>query len=98
MVQRVGGFRRKTRDKLSKNFRQKGKISLTSYFQKFIEGDKVTLLAEPAVQKGMYFPRFHGKKAIVQRQKGECYEVLIKDGNKDKVLIVHPVHLKRVQK
>lgn len=98
MVQRVGGFRRKTRNKLSKETRSKGKISLTKYFQKFNEGEKVLLLAEPAVQKGMYFPRFHGKLAIVGRQKGKCYEVMIKDGNKEKSLIVHPIHLRRTTK
>ncbi len=95
MVKRVGGFRRKTRDKLKKDNREKGKISLTNYFQKFEKGDKISLLAEPAIQKGMYFPRFHGKVGIIQSKKGDCYQIAIKDGNKGKMLIVHPVHLKR---
>lgn len=95
MVQRIGGFRRKTRGKLSKNFRQKGKISITKYFQTFAIGDKVVLHAEPAIQKGMYFPRFHGKVGKVLKQAGECYHVEIKDITKAKTLIIHPVHLKR---
>ena len=96
MVQRVGGFRRKTRNKLKKDIRKKGKISLTDYFRKFSEGELVCLVAEPSIQKGMYFPRFHGKQGKVQKQKGNCYEVLIKDGNKSKKVLVHPVHLKKV--
>ena len=28
-------------------------------------------------------------------KKGNCYEVLIKDGGKEKTLIVHPIHLKK---
>lgn len=91
-----GGFRRKTRDKLSKGYKQKGKISLRTFFQELKKGDKVVLKAEPAYQKGMYYPRFHGKIALVFNKKGHCYEVLIKDGNKTKMLIVHPIHLKKV--
>lgn len=96
MVKKIGGFRRKTRGKLSKGNKQKGKISLTKYFQKFNDGDIVALVAEPAVQNGMYFPRFHGKRGTVNGKSGNCYKITIKDGNKEKLLIVHPVHLKKV--
>ncbi len=94
MTKRIGGFRRKTRNKLKKNIRKRGKISLTRYFQEFNENDRVILSAEPAVQKGMYFPRFHGLTGIVKGKKGNCYEIIIKDGGKQKTLVVHPVHLK----
>lgn len=96
MVKRIGGFRRKTRSKLRKNIRQRGKISLTRFFQKLKEGDKVCLVAEPAVQGGMPFPRFHGKSGIVKGEQGECYKVEIKDGKKQKTLVVHPIHLRRI--
>lgn len=95
MVQRTGSFRRKTRSKLKKNIRKKGKISISKYFQKFQEKDKVRLNAEPAIQKGMYFPRFHNKTGVIKGKKGRCYEVQIKDGKKPKTLIIHPVHLKK---
>lgn len=95
MVKRIGGFRRKTRHKLSKKVRQKGKISLTRYFAEFGKGEKVQLAAEPAVQKGMYFPRFHGRVGIINGKKGDCYEVEISDLGAKKTLIVHPVHLKK---
>ena len=90
-----GGFRRKTRHKLSKNYKEKGKLSLRKFFQEFKQGDRVILKAEPSYHKGMYYPRYHGKSALVINKKGTCYEVLIKDGNKEKMLIVHPIHLKR---
>lgn len=93
-MKHTGGFRKKTRHKLSKNFRDKGKISLTKYFQVFNEGDKVCLVAEPAVQTGMYFPRFHGLAGVIKNKKGKCYEVEIYDQNAKKTVIVHPVHLK----
>ena len=96
MVQRAGGFRRKTRSKLSKHKSEKGKISIRKFFHEYKEGDKVYLKAEPAYQKGMYFPRFHGKAGIVQSSQGKCYNVMIRDGNKEKVVIIHPIHLRRM--
>ncbi|MEA3430491.1 MAG: 50S ribosomal protein L21e [Nanoarchaeota archaeon] len=96
MVTRKGGARRKSRYKMKKPIRRKGKISITSYFQEFNKGDSVVLKAEPAVQKGMYCLRFHGRQGIVSKQIGKCYEVAIKDHDKAKTVIVHPVHLKRV--
>lgn len=96
MVVRKGGFRKKTRHLMRKNVRDKGKLSLTKYFQQFNAGDKVKLLADPTYQKGTFCLRYHGKNAIVQRNRGTCYEVTIRDGGKIKTLISHPVHLRRL--
>ncbi|MDP2906675.1 MAG: 50S ribosomal protein L21e [Nanoarchaeota archaeon] len=95
MSKRIGGFRRKTRNKLKKSLRDKGKISINKYFQEFKIGEKVVLKAEPAIQKGMYFPRFHSKTGLIKGKKGSCYEIIIKDGGKAKMLIVHPIHLQK---
>jgi large subunit ribosomal protein L21e len=92
---RIGGLRRKTRYKLKKPRRNKGKISMTRYFQDFSEGDRVNLIVEPAVQKGMYHPRFMGKSGFVTGKRGNCYLVEINDMGKHKTVVVHPVHLKR---
>lgn len=93
MTKRVGGNRRKTRKIFKKHYKAKGKISLSKYFKEYEIGDRVILKAEPAVQKSIYSPRFHGKSGIVKGKKGSCYEVLIKDHNKEKNIIIHPVHL-----
>jgi len=97
MARNIGTFRTKTRFKMQKERREKGKISITRFFQKFTVGDRVHLIVEPAIQKGMYHPRFMGHTGIVVGKKRFCYEVEIKDGGKKKLLIVHPVHLKRAQ-
>jgi len=97
MAKRKGGLRRKTRDILKKHYKTKGKVSLTKYFQKFNDGDKVVLKAEPGVQKGMYYKRYHGKEGIVMGKQGNCYQVLIKDFRMDKMIIVHPIHLKLIK-
>ncbi|MEK6983134.1 MAG: 50S ribosomal protein L21e [Nanoarchaeota archaeon] len=95
MVTRIGGFRRKTRYKFRKEARNRGKISMTRYFQTFGLGDRVQLIVEPAVQKGMYFPRFMGKSGIIKGKSGRCYKVSINDLGKEKTLVVHPVHLRK---
>ena len=95
MVKRIGGIRRKTRYKFRKEKRTRGKISITRYFQSFNAGDRVYLDVEPAVQKGMYHPRFMGKTGVITAKRGRCYEIAINDLGKEKTLIVHPVHLKR---
>ena len=94
MAKRAGGLRRKTRDILKKHYKNRGKISLTKYFQEFKQGDKVALKAEPGIQKGMYFRRYHGKQGVVVGKQGDCCKILIKDFNMKKTLIVHPIHLK----
>jgi large subunit ribosomal protein L21e len=95
MAKRIGGLRRKTRYKFKKERNQKGKISITRFFQSFNVGDRVYLGVEPAIQKGMYHPRFMGKSGLIVGKTGRCYEVKIIDIRKEKVLVVHPVHLKR---
>lgn len=66
MAKRIGRFRRKTRHKLKKSIKERGKISISNYLQEFKPGDRVILKAEPAVQSGMYFPRFHGNAGIIK--------------------------------
>ncbi|MEW6062778.1 MAG: 50S ribosomal protein L21e [Nanoarchaeota archaeon] len=95
-MKRIGGSRRKTRKKLKKNIRLKGKISLRKYFQNFNIGDKVCLVAEPSIQKSMYHARFHSLTGTVKAKRGSCYEILVKDKNKEKTIITHPIHLKRL--
>ena len=93
MVQRVGGSRRKTRYKFKKSHSEKGKISLTKYFQELKEGQQVKLLCDPSVHKGFYHRRMHGKVGVIVGKQGDCYHVAVKDHNSTKIHIVHPVHL-----
>ena len=96
MVTRIGTKQRKTRYKFKRTVRERGKIPLSMYFQEFVKGDKVNLKINSNVQKGQFFPRFHGLTGTVTgNKKGTCFEVLIKDGNKQKTLYIHPIHLKK---
>ena len=95
-MKRIGGARRKTRNIMRKHSRDKGKVSVSKYLQEFSKGDKVCLKAEPAVQDGTYFRRFHGRTGIVKSKRGECYSVTIEDQNKEKTVVVHPIHLRKI--
>jgi len=97
MVMRKGGSRRKTRDKLKKDRRRRGKVSISTYFERYVSGDRVNLVLEPSIHKGMPHGRFCMKSGLVTGKRGFCYEVKINDRGKEKTLIVHPVHLKRTQ-
>jgi len=62
--------------------------------QTFKAGQRVHLSIESSLHKGCYHSRFIGKTGIVKGSRGKCYEVAINDQGKEKLLIVHPVHLK----
>ena len=95
MATRVGGNRRKTRHVFKNSIREKGKISIRRVLAEYKEGEQVVLKAQPGIQKGIYFRRFHGKSGIVSGKQGACFKVDIKDKTADKTIIVHPAHLKR---
>ena len=92
----MGGGRRKTRDLYSKPLRMRGKFNIKAFLQKFIQGDKVVLKAEPAYQGGMYHRRYHSKVGTIVGTQGECYKVDIKDHKLKKTLLVHPVHMRKI--
>ncbi len=64
----------------------------------FQAGEKVGLKLQGNVVKGRFHPRFHGLTGTITGElKGVCYEVQFQDGNKEKILYVHPIHLLKVQ-
>lgn len=97
MTQRTGGMRRKTRKLLTKDIREKGKMSLSKFFQKFDDGQRVALVMDPTYQKGAFHPRYYGRVATVIGKQGRSIVVEFKDGGKNKTLIVHPIHLRKIE-
>jgi len=93
---RKGGVRRGRVSLFTKKSKKKGKISLRGFLKEFNKGDRVALGVEPAVHQGMYNPRFLGKMGTVVSRKGTCYEVKIRDLGKEKVVLVHPIHMKKL--
>jgi len=78
-----------------KRIREKGKIRLSNYFKQFNEGDRVSLVEEKSVVCS--FPkRLQGRSGVVTGDQGKFKKIKLMDGNKEKTLIVHPVHLKKL--
>ncbi|WP_455391574.1 50S ribosomal protein L21e [[Eubacterium] cellulosolvens] len=97
MVKRSRGFRSKTRKKLSKHPRHRGLSPITRVLQEFDEGEHVNIIIDPSVHKGQPHPRFHGLTGTVLGIQGEAYLLNVKDGNKDKKLLIRPEHLRKIK-
>ncbi|MEK6846924.1 MAG: 50S ribosomal protein L21e [Nanoarchaeota archaeon] len=81
----------------NKRLRQKGKVSLQKYFQRFSEGDNVAIVKELAVQSPGFPNRMQGRTGLVIGKQGSAYIIAIKDYARRKVYIVKPVHLKKIE-
>lgn len=76
--------------------KEKGKIRLSHYFQEFKKGERVAVIREHAVQPK--FPRtLQGRSGVIDGKRGNSYLVKIKDLNKEKTYIIHPVHLRKLK-
>ena len=78
-----------------KRMREKGKIRLSSYFKNLNNGEKVSIVPDAGVRSA--FPkRIKGKTGIVLESRGKFKVVELKDGNKTKKFIIHPIHLRKI--
>jgi len=91
------GPRKKTRNKLSNDPRDRGSSPPQRAIQDFETGQKVHLKIDPSVPDGRFHPRFDGRTGEVEGEQGSCFKVAINDGGKDKTLIVAPQHLRAQQ-
>ena len=79
-----------------KKIRTRGKIKLSEYFKKLKEGDTISVFREESL-KASFPERLQGRTGVVKHKKGSCYIVGIKDQNKKKEFIIHPIHLKKMK-
>ncbi|MBD3351739.1 MAG: 50S ribosomal protein L21e [Candidatus Lokiarchaeota archaeon] len=90
------GYRVKTRSVYRKKVRERGIKSLSRFLVDYEIGDKVDIIGDPAFQKrGLPHKRFHGKTGQIIGKRGRCYEVKVKDLNKEKMIIVGKAHLRK---
>jgi large subunit ribosomal protein L21e len=86
-------MRKKSRDKLSRTVRARGKSSVVRAIQEFDAGAMVHVIIDPSIHKGMPHPRFHGKTGEVVGKRGRAFVLKVTDGNATKTLITLPEHL-----
>ena len=76
-----------------KKVREKGKLRLSRYFKRIDDGSRVAVVTDRGVRAA--FPkRIQGLSGKVLESRGKFKVVQIKDGNKMKTFIIHPVHLR----
>lgn len=89
------GSRRRTRRVLSKSPRRRGLSPITYEFQDFEVGEKVNIVLDPSIHRGMPHNRFHGKTGTVVGNQGRAFVIKVRDGNKLKTVVSRPEHLRK---
>lgn len=79
-----------------KPIRTRGKLPLSKYFQELKEGDFVAVVRDVS-EKANFPERLQGKTGIVEEKKGKVYGIKIKDIEKEKKFLIHPIHLKKIK-
>ena len=80
-----------------KRIRQRGKISFTSFFQKFNSGDSVAIVRELSQQSPGFPKRMQGRTGKILEKRGSAYVIEINDFNMKKRFTVKPIHLKKIR-
>jgi large subunit ribosomal protein L21e len=78
---------------MRKHPRERGKIGLSRILRSYQSGDKVTIILEPSVHKGMPHRRYHGRIGVVEGKRGRSYVVNVDVGKQTKQIIARPEHL-----
>jgi len=95
-MRRSRGFRSKSRGKMTKRIRKGMSNVITRAMQEYEEGEKVAIVIDPSVHKGMPHPRYHGLTGEIVGKQGRAYIVKIRDRKKIKHLLSYPEHLRKV--
>lgn len=87
------GERRKTRQKLRNDPRDRGISPPQRAIQEFEEGETVHLTIDPSIPDGRFHPRFDGRTGTVVGRQGNAFTVRIRDGGTEKTVIARAAHL-----
>ena len=94
MVRHSKGYRSRTRTLFRKKPRERGKVGLSRLLKTYNPGDKVTIMIDSSVHKGMPHRRYHGRVGIVKARRGRSYVIEVAEGRQTHTLIARPEHIK----
>ncbi|MHA1905459.1 MAG: 50S ribosomal protein L21e [Candidatus Thorarchaeota archaeon] len=94
MVKKSHGFRARTRSLMSKKVRKRGISPLSSVLVDYEVGQRVDIVINPSVHKGMPHRRYHGRTGVVKDLRGRAVVVDVSLGKAMKTLIIRPEHLR----
>ena len=81
---------------MKKSTRERGKIKMERYFQRFENGDRVSIIRDVSIS--VNFPkRIQGRTGVVNGKIGRAYCVVIREKKGDKKYIIEPIHLKKIK-
>ena len=90
------GLRSRTRSLMSKSPKDRGLRPLGYLFRDYKNGEKVIIIIDPAVHRGMPYKRFQGAIGEVLERRGRAYVVKVTEGGKAKKVIARPEHIRPV--
>jgi large subunit ribosomal protein L21e len=93
MVKKSHGYRARTRSLMSKRVRTRGISSLSRLLVDYEVGQRVDIVINPSVHKGMPHRRYHGRTGVVTGKSGRGIVVDVKLGKMMRTLIIRPDHL-----
>jgi large subunit ribosomal protein L21e len=94
LVRHSKGYRSRTRTLFRKKPRERGKVGLSRLLKTYNPGDKVTIMIDSSVHKGMPHRRYHGRVGIVKARRGRSYVIEVAEGRQTHTLIARPEHIK----
>jgi large subunit ribosomal protein L21e len=79
---------------MSKKVRKRGISPLSSVLVDYEVGQRVDIVINPSVHKGMPHRRYHGRTGVVKDLRGRAVVVDVSLGKAMKTLIIRPEHLR----
>src|SRR5215470_11660916 len=97
-LKRSHGYRNRNRTLLRRKPRDRGKIALGRLLINYQLGQRVRIMINPAVQKGMPHRRYHGRVGAVMEKRGRAYVIEVSSGSKyPRQIIARPEHIELVE-
>ncbi|MDI9619916.1 MAG: 50S ribosomal protein L21e [Candidatus Nezhaarchaeota archaeon] len=93
-MRRSKGLRTKSRGLLSKNPRERGARGLSYLLIEYKVGDKVSFDVDPSNVETAPHRRYQGLTGIIIGRRGRAYVVETRLGDKRKVILTTPEHIK----
>ncbi|RLE55102.1 MAG: 50S ribosomal protein L21e [Thermoprotei archaeon] len=94
MVKRTHGYRAKCRKLLSKPPRERGRSGLSRLMYEYQIGQRVHIDIDPTYIETAPHRRYQGKTGVVIGKQGRAYVVEVYLGDKRKIIVTTPEHLK----
>jgi large subunit ribosomal protein L21e len=82
---------------MRKKAREPSLPPITKSLQRFTNHQKVAIAINPSIHKGMPHRKFQGLTGEVTGRRGEAYLLEIRNGGKEKQILVRPEHLKPIE-